>query len=335
MAQIAVAILHHKKPKLTIDCLESLKQQTYQDFHIYLLIQGASAEDQITLHNLYDEWDKITIIDSDTNHGFAEGNNIIIRQALNDQTVKFIVTLNNDTIVKPEFLEKIIIPFNQKQVGMVQAKMLKMTDPKQVDCLGIELMQSGIAFNIKSQTPNKKLFCPSAGAAAYSRELLQRIKQAKQVSRGFEARIEYDYFDSRFFAYSEDLDLGFRARHAGFTAALADQAICLHLGSATTTTMSDLAIYHSYRNLIWTLYKNMPPNLLIKLSPLMIAGLVALSLNFLKKRKAKIFLKALKDGFNKISAFKPDRQFILVNSKLPPAKLKTYISQGIIDSDYL
>ena len=166
MARIAVAILHHKKPKLTIDCLESLKQQTYQDFHVYLLIQSAPVEDKITLHNLYDEWDKITIIDSDANYGFAEGNNIIIRQALNDPAVKFIVTLNNDTIVKPEFLEQIIIPFKQKQVGMVQAKMLKMTDPEQIDCLGIELMQSGITFNIKSQTPNKKLFCPSAGAAA-------------------------------------------------------------------------------------------------------------------------------------------------------------------------
>ncbi len=332
----AILILHHKKVKLTINCLESLKQQSTEDFHIYLLVQGAEREDQITLFNLYSNWPKITIVNKEKNYGFAEGNNILIRTALADPQTKYIITLNNDTTVDKNFVQEIIKPLTlDSDIGMVQAEMKKMNEPNQIDCLGIELMYSGLPFNIKNYDKQNFICCPSAGAAAYSRSLLEQTKIAKQVSSGFESRIEYDYFDSRFFAYCEDLDLGLRARHLGFKPTLANQAVCYHLGSATTSVMSEFAVYHTYRNLIWTLYKNLPAKTIFKLSPWIISGWTALGVNFAKKRMFKIFIRALRDAYKNLSKFTNDRRHILSSSKLTASSIKEMLTLGIVDNDYL
>ncbi len=343
--KIAISILHLNKPKLTVQCLESLKLQTIKDWHIYLLIQGAAREDKITLHNLYDDWDQITITENNNNTGFAEGNNINVRLALENNDTEYIVTLNNDTKVEPDFLAELIKPFKEERsdrskngrtarpIGMVQSKMMQMDKPAKIDNLGIELMKSGITFNIK-QT-NKTMFCPSAGAACYSRELLEAIRHEKQISTGFESSIIYDYFDSNFFAYAEDLDLGFRALHAGFKPLLAEKAICYHVGSASTGIMSDFAIQNTYRNIVWTLYKNLPLTLFIKYIFHIIIGYKLLWLNFLKKRKAMLWQKTLWDGIKTRKQFTNKRKQIISDSKITSSELEQYITKEIIDKDYL
>lgn len=331
--KIAISILHHKKAKLTVGCLESFKKQTYDNFHIYLLIQGASQEDKITLHNLYDDWDEITIMESASNKGFAEGNNILIRKALSDSKVEYVLTLNNDTTVEEDFLTNIIKPFSEAKVGMVQAKMMKMNEPKQVDSLGIELMMSGISFNIKSE--NKTIFCPSAGAACYSRELLENTKQEKQIYTGFESRIVYDYFDSYYFAYAEDLDLGFRALRQGFKPSLAQDAICYHLGSATTSQMSDLAVFHTYRNIIFTIYKNFSTWWLIKYGLFLIVGQILMLINFSRKTQLTVYLSALKYGFKDMKKFRTHRINIQTNPQITSPELESYLTKKLLDWDYL
>jgi GT2 family glycosyltransferase len=330
MSKIGISILHHKDAKLTSNCLLSLQQQTLKDFTVYLLIQGASREDEITLNNLFGKWDKIIINLEPENKGFAEGNNINIRQALKDENIDFILTLNNDTTLDKNFLTNILNQAKIHSTDMVQGTMMKMTEPNEIDCLGIELMMSGLTFNIKSD--NKILFCPSAGAALYSRQLLEITREEKQISTGFESRIIYDYFDSSFFAYAEDFDLGFRARLAGFNAILAENAICYHLGSATTSVMSDFAVYHTYRNLIFALYKNLPKKLWWEYGLFILIGQIIIKLNSLKRKQLKTYVAAFYYAFKNLNKFKNKRHLIQnrINTDIKP-----FITKKIIDPDYL
>jgi hypothetical protein len=330
MTTIAISILHHKYPALTIDCLESLKTQTFQDFHIYLLIQGASQEDEITLDNLYGNWDKITITKLAENKGFAEGNNINIRLALHNLFISHVLTLNNDTTVKPDFLEQLLLITRANKSHLIQATMMKMDKPQEIDSLGIEFMKSGLTFNIKS--PNKILFAPCAGAALYSRELLEKVREEKQVSTGFESRMTYDYFDSLFFAYAEDFDLGFRALHQGFIPLLAKNAICFHKGSATTATMSDFTVYHTYRNLIFALYKNLPTTLWWRYGLFILLGQIIIKINSLKRKQLTVYVSAFYSALKNLDKFKQKRQAILAHSQ---TDITPYITKQMVDKDYL
>jgi len=69
-------------------------------------------------------------------------------------------------------------------------------------------------------------------------------------------------FDQDFFAYLEDVDLGFRLRLRGLRCILVPQAVVHHVGSASSGKLSDFVVYHGHRNLVWTFFKDMPISLL-------------------------------------------------------------------------
>ena len=56
-------------------------------------------------HNLPSD-KKLILIKNDKNYGFAEGNNIGIRYALNTLNSQYILLLNNDTVVEKHFLNR-------------------------------------------------------------------------------------------------------------------------------------------------------------------------------------------------------------------------------------
>jgi len=78
-------------------------------------------------------------------------------------------------------------------------------------------------------------------------------------------------FDEDYFAYFEDVDLGFRLRLRGLTCMFVPQAIVHHVGSATTGKQSDFSTYYGHRNLVWTNFKNMPGQFLWLCLPLHLA----------------------------------------------------------------
>jgi len=65
-------------------------------------------------------------------------------------------------------------------------------------------------------------------------------------------------FDENFFAYFEDVDLGFRLQLKGHVCRYVPDAVVEHVGSATTSRYSDFAVYHGQRNLVWSYIRNMP-----------------------------------------------------------------------------
>ena len=293
--KIAIVILHWKHVSDTIHCLESVKKCNYQNFQIVLLLNGASHDDQITLENTVGKWPEVHILKEKNNTGFAEGNNIAIRYTLNNIKPEYILTLNNDTEVTPDFIEEALAKA-MTGIDMVQCLMYEFGDRKQIDKAGIRLSKSLLPFDIKDLDKNYPLFCPSAGAALYSRKLLEAVALDRQITDGFSSIIVKDYFDSDYFAYAEDLDLGFRARLMGFDAALARQSIVYHRGSASTGTMSDFAIYHTYRNLIWTLQKNISLFWKLHFGLYFLIGQVAIFLKNLSRRQHKQITKAWKNA---------------------------------------
>lgn len=74
-------------------------------------------------------------------------------------------------------------------------------------------------------------------------------------------------FDEDFVVYHEDVDLGFRMRLLEHRCLYIPDAIVEHLGSATYGIDSDYAIYDGHRNLVWTLFKNMPSKMFWRYLP--------------------------------------------------------------------
>lgn len=351
LPKIAIIILHYKNLADTRECLESLKKIDYPNYSI-IVVNNDSPEDG---QKLQDEFgDFINLIQNKENLGFSEGNNVGIRAALADERVDAVLILNNDTVVEPNFLSEMA----KIDAGMVAPRLLNYNNRDKIDNLGVQLMSSGLPFNRTDE--NHKLFCPSGGCALYTRELLEAIditirhpelvsgsvlesyKQMPKPSTSAGRQVRHDdiatdayYFDPLFFAYCEDIDLGFRARLLGFTAAYATKAIVYHKGSAATSKMSDFAVYHTYRNLLWTQFKNFPALLLLWQSPWLGAGWFFIIALYLFKGRPGVILRAFSDGVPGLRFILSRRQQVQRNRKVTQKQIISWFSSGLFPKKFL
>ena len=116
MPHIYIIILNRNGYKDTIECLESLKNNTYDLIDI-VLVDNFSTNDSLSRINDFLSWcdqsfqNKVSIIQNDQNYWFAEWNNIAIKKILDDSTISdgdIICLLNNDTTVDNKYFEECI-----------------------------------------------------------------------------------------------------------------------------------------------------------------------------------------------------------------------------------
>ncbi len=245
---VVVVVLNWNGSQDTVQCLRSLQAVTYSNVEIIVVDNGSAPADVAELR----KWtSRVTLIENPGNVGFSGGNNIGIRRALEDPQTDYVLVLNNDVLVEPDFLMHMIDAASQQDAGMVSPTVLNLGDKKTVDRLGIVISTALHGYDMK-RWEGRDPFCPSGCCALYSRELLAAVE------------MDGEYFDEDFFAYVEDVDLGMRAVVRGFRGALAPKAVVYHKGFASTYFRSPFSQYHSHRNTIWYLAKSVPAAVLVR-----------------------------------------------------------------------
>jgi len=245
MVKLSVVVLNWNGKQYLNNCLGSLSKQNYKDFEVILVDNGSTDG---SVDYVRKNFPKARVIENKKNLGFTIGNNIGIEKSKG----RYVFILNNDTKLDKSCLKELVnVMDSNKKIGMVSAKML-FFDSNKVDTLGLKVLKWGFTEDIKKaeQIP----FCPCGGAAFYRKAMLEDTK------------LDDDYFDSDYFIYADDYDLGFRARLRGWDCRLADKAIVYHLHGATMSKETDKQIYLGDRNRIWTIIKNYPNGLLAKCS---------------------------------------------------------------------
>ena len=237
-------------------CLEALFCQDLAAFHV-IIVDNASADaskDYIKKH-----FPLIELIELDSNTGFAHAVNIGIAAATSD----YIALLNTDTLVSKNWLSTLVNKMDESpsNIAAINPLILNMSDSNLVDDAGDELswyLNATKRGNTKNSTlyqETEKVFSPSGCASLYRRSFLN----------------ELEGFDASFFAYLEDVDLGFRGQLLGYQYIYLPSATLLHKSHGSSIA-PDLYIKLITRNRLLMLVKNVPFNLLIKNSWKIIYG---------------------------------------------------------------
>jgi len=231
-----------------------------------------------------------------TNLGFAGGTNAGIRQAEGE----FILTLNNDTIVTPDFIDELAKPMaSDPFVGMCASKMI--FPDGRINSTAICISRSGAAWDRGMGEPDhrqydaaEEVFGPCAGAALYRRTMLDEI----------------GLFDEDFFLYMEDVDLAFRARLSGWKCIYVPSARVIHVHGGTTEPGSDTSVYYGNRNLLWYTVKNFPKRTLLIFSPWIIGRNIAIIPYYFLKSKGRTIITAKVDSVKGLPRMIKKRQSI-------------------------
>ena len=117
---VSIIIINYNGKEFLADCLKSVMNQSYNDFEIIFVDNGSSDNSLEFVNNNFND-EKIKIIKSDENLGFAGGNNLGFKYASGE----YIVLLNNDTIVEHDWLKYLIEAMeSENNIGIVQSLVL-------------------------------------------------------------------------------------------------------------------------------------------------------------------------------------------------------------------
>lgn len=113
-----IVLTYNNLYSCTIPCIDSIIKHTDLEKNELIIVDNCSTDetrDWLKRYQKESVLKNITIILNDKNLGYASGNNIGIRLAKG----KYIVLLNNDTLVSDGWLEQIVAPFADSKIGLV------------------------------------------------------------------------------------------------------------------------------------------------------------------------------------------------------------------------
>ncbi len=188
---------------------------------------------------------KIVLIRNDKNYGFAEGNNIGIRYALKAQNPDYILLLNNDTVVKSDFLNELVKALQSDETaGFAGPSIYYYNYKGKTDIfstVGINLvMEKGWFVRIGSIEPDRGQY-KAVMAVDFLEGSCLLIRRAALDKIGL--------LDSRYFAYWEETDLCIRGRESGYKCICVPTAKIWH--KVSSSAPKGVKLYYMTRNRLW------------------------------------------------------------------------------------
>lgn len=271
MPNVGIVISNYNGWQDTVQCLESLQKQTYRDFEI-ILLDDASTNDSV--QQLQKHLTENTVfLPQEANSGFAAVNNVGMRRALADGC-DWVLLLNNDTVVAPDFLETLL---RETPAGAVSCpKMLFLDPPDEIWFAGGELDRAtgkvkhlgghekdGPAFAEKKQVSFITFCC---------------VLLPRQVVE------EVSFLDETLFMYCEDVDYCIRLADAGVPLWFLPDARIWHKAGGSAGGM--LSVYYITRNTLYLTCKGKSAlQIRARTLPVLISGAARYALTKLLGRK--------------------------------------------------
>ncbi len=239
--KIFVIILNWNGRKDTLSCLASLKAVT-TPYEVVVVDNGSNDG---SVEAISHSFPSVHLIETGENLGYAEGNNVGIRYAL-ENGADFLFILNNDTTVEPKILEA----FLKRNAPIQGGKAHLMSNPKILDHLGGNWNVTKGEFElvgaraIASEWTNPITLDYVCGVALFVKgEVFKKV----------------GLFEPRFFLFWEESDWCLRAKREGYIATVCPEAILYHKVSSSFTGGKPHTTYFWSRNRLLWIERNCTP----------------------------------------------------------------------------
>ena len=222
---VSIIIINYNGKSYLEKCLESIKKIKYDNLEI-IVVDNNSTDG--TMEFLAQNYPSIITLKLDKNYGFAKPNNVAAKIAKGD----FLLFLNNDTEVTPNFLTELVqVLVGNNQIGICQSLLLKPNG--EIDSSGDFIDTIGVVYNSKEPIDKIREISSARGASMIIRK---------------ELFLDLGGFDEQFFVSFEDVDLGWRTWIKGYKVAINPKSVVYHHGGKTHDSIKDEISFHGLKN---------------------------------------------------------------------------------------
>ena len=249
LPRVSLILLNWNSYEVTADCLLSIRKLGYPNFEVVLVDNGSHDS---SIEDLENKFPEVRFIRNKNNLGFTGGNNVGIRDAL-ERGADYLLLLNNDTVVAPDFLAEMVrVAESDSKIGILNPK-IYFFEPSDRLWYGGGILKPWWSFP-------KHLGLHKLDGAKYSqtREVSFITGCAFMIRAEVVRRI--GLLDETFFYSFEDADWSLRALKAGFKAVYVAPAVIWHKDSYVTMKNAgkDLKDFYHTRNSILLARKHLP-----------------------------------------------------------------------------
>lgn len=234
---VYIIVLNWNGKDDTIECIKSLREINYDNYKIIIVDNGSEDNSVLEIKKIFPE---IKIIENKENLGFAGGNNVGIKYAVENKA-DYVLLINNDTTVDENFLSELIGKGESDQkIGALGSKIYFHSEPNRIwfaggkvnwlknkgTHIGLDEIDNG-QYNKAGETDYLTGCC-----LLIKREVIEKIGVLSE-----------DYF-----LYYEDTDFSLRVKNAGYKIIYVPKSKIYHKISRSTKPGSSNYIYYQVRN---------------------------------------------------------------------------------------
>ena len=246
--KVSVVLVNWNSLEFLPRCIASVLGQTYGALE-FLFIDNASQDGSTDW--LKAQHPDVEAVVMERNLGFAAAHNLAIARTDGE----FYMPLNPDVVLAPDYVERLVECLRSDvTIGSVTGKLLRISPRGTlmpiIDSTGhvMSAMRMGAnrgegEFDEGQWDEAREVFGVSGTAPLYRRSMLDSI------------RLGDEYYDASYFAYWEDLDLDWRAQHAGWASRFEPTAVAHHFRQGNRQ-FSPEVLGWSFRNRYLTMLKN-------------------------------------------------------------------------------
>ena len=269
--KVSIIIVNYNGKELLQKCLDSLLKVNYDNFEI-ILVDNNSTDG--TVEFITKNYPSLIIIKLDSNKGFAEPNNVAAKISKG----KYLLFLNNDTVVTPNFISEMVkVMETDKKIAICQSLLLK--PDGSVDSSGDFIDHLGVVYNSKTKIDEIREVSSARGASMLVRsDIFEKL----------------DGFDQKFFVTFEDVDLCWRSWILGYRVLIIPTSIVYHEGGITIKKIKSEIAFHGFKNQLAMKITNFEPILAIR-NMMLFFGIYGI-------RELKIWLDYTISGSTKLSS---------------------------------
>ena len=234
--KVSIVIVNWNNYKDTSECLESLGEITYPDYRVIIVDNG--SEDG-SCQRLMNENHQHQFIRNKENLGLAAASNVGFLKAMGDGT-DYVLMLNNDTIVKNDFLEPMVnFLENHQSAGVAGGKIYYYDQADKIWSIGgdVQLLRGGAVYY---------------GSGETDRGQFDEIRQLTHTS-GCMSLIKTEVLETvgllseQYFFRGEEWDFCYRVSKQGYKLFYIPDSVIWHKVSQTVERFSPMDIYCAYR----------------------------------------------------------------------------------------
>ncbi len=266
--------------------IDTCINQDFEEEYEIIIVENASQDNSLEIiQECATRFKNFKIIVNKQNTGFSYA----VNQGIQCSNAEYVVLFNNDAFAEPNWLSELVkVADSDKSIFSVGSLMVQHYNRDLTDDAGdyVPLFgwtcKRGDGLAKERYQRQERIFSACGGAALYRKSILNEI----------------GLFDENFFAYGEDVDIGWRANSLGYKNIYNPKAICYHICSATTGgRYNSFKAVKSGQNTALLLYKNMPVLMFLFNFPFILIGFIPKYLAFRHNGYGKELIDGTKNAF--------------------------------------